>query len=111
MSPIGDIRRHYTKMFIRTKRRRLKKSWPDAQGVYRDDWHALDFSLVSTIRTHSGPRQRVVAYLGTLEERLMSRDWVRARFYKSAIAKLESVTQPDQHESLIKSLEAKVPRA
>jgi hypothetical protein len=72
--------------------------------------HALDFFLVSTIRTRSGPRQRIIAYLGSIEERLMSLDRQRALFHKNAMPKLESVTQPDQYESLIQSLKAKVPQ-
>ena len=97
-------------MFIRTKRRRSKKSRPDGHGIYRDDWACTGLLLGVDDQNALRAASAVIAYLGSIEERLMSLDRQRALFHKNAMPKLESVTQPDQYESLIQSLKAKVPQ-
>jgi hypothetical protein len=97
-------------MFIRRKRRRLKKAHPDEKGKLRDDWTASDFVLISSTRTPAGPRQRVIGYIGSLEDRLADRDHIRHYFYRQAIPRLQLLVPPRQYRALLKSLEADVPR-
>lgn len=92
-------------MFIRRKRRRLKKKYDG-----RADWHALDLVLTSSIRTASGPRQKIVGYIGTVEERLIEHEHIRRNFYRDALPRLEAmVPARKDYQRLVKSLHAMVP--
>lgn len=97
-------------MFIKRQRRRLRKAYQNQAGVLRHDWCATDFSVVKSVRTEDGPRQRVLCYVGTIEERRAHYSQVRLQFYRLAIPRIEALkTTRKNIRRLIKSLEAMVP--
>lgn len=95
-----------TGVFIRVRRRRLKKNYKDDAGVCRDDWHALDFVLVASRRTPKGPRQKIVGYVGTIEERLKDRPWIRRAFYRDALPRLKELAGPEHLSAIAEKLHA-----
>lgn len=98
-------------MFIKRQRRRLTKPYQDEAGVLRNDWCALDFAVVESLQTERGPRQRVLCYVGTIEERRAHYSQVRERFYEAAIPRIQAIKTTRRNiRKLIKSLEAMVPR-
>ncbi len=90
-------------MFIRAKRRKLKK---ECDG--RSDWSALDFVLVESVRSATGPRQKIVGYIGTIEERLAHWLHIRNHFYKHALPRLKKMAPAREYRRLAKWLEEKV---
>jgi hypothetical protein len=76
-------------MFIRWKRRKRSKTKPDRDpGIQSDAGDSLYCVLVESQRINGVPRQKVVCYLGSLDENDREKLWLRVDFWDAVDGKL-----------------------
>jgi len=90
-------------VYVRWKRRRLKKA-----NSYNPDPHLLAASLVESRRVDGEPRQRTVAYLGSIGERFIELPWERGRFWRQVGLRLDALDLPQAERGAIEEAVARV---
>jgi len=93
-------------MYVRWKRRALKNG-----RRYHPDPHLLSAYLVESRRVDGKPRQRILAYLGSINERFLDATWQQRNFWLTASQKLEALDLSKEERAAIDArLQAVVPR-
>ena len=94
-------------MYVRWKRQPLRKRrW--GEPAPRVSLRAL---LVAAERRDGAPRQRILAYLGAIEQRLIAYPWCRDYFWKHADARLDALhLAPADRTRIEAALAVQVPR-
>ena len=76
-------------MFIRWKRRKKAKPTPGRRRRWRSDaGDSLYCVLIESQRVNGVPRQKVICYLGSLDENDREKLWLRVDFWDAVDAKL-----------------------
>jgi hypothetical protein len=75
-----------------------------------DEW-TRSAVLVESVRTAAGPRQKVLGYLGSIEEQYLGQVGHRVGFWASAEARLDELgPTAEERARIVAALEAVVPR-
>jgi hypothetical protein len=100
-------------MYIRWKRQRRRdiKRYEWGAGTRIEEQWLLSASLVEARRVDGAPRQRTIAYLGSIREGQMTEAGPASRFWSSVERKLDELVLSDDQRATIESrLTDKVPR-
>ena len=95
-------------MYLRWKRRELRRTWERNDG-----WapHRLEAAVVSSRRIEGTPRQEVVAYLGSIREEDTGDVVARAAFWETAGPRIAGLGLPDDERARVEAaIEDRVPR-
>lgn len=103
-------------MFIRWKRRKKAKARPGRRRRWRSDaGDSLYCVLIESFRVNGAPRQRVICYLGSLDENDREKLWLRVDFWEAVDAKLAGLDltrrERTKIEESISRVVARVPEA
>ncbi len=96
-------------MFVRWKHVRRRDRWG------KENW-AHSAVLVESVRMDGKPRQRMIAYVGTIQDRYLpggadTTRWRLWRFWDNADAALDRLALPDiERAKIVAALEAVAPR-
>jgi hypothetical protein len=90
-------------MYVRWKRRPLKKS-----NSYDPDPQQLTAYLVESRRVDGKPRQRTVAYLGSIRERFLSEPGRRRWFWREIAPRLDALALPHIEREAIETTVARI---
>lgn len=92
----------YAFMFIRWKRRKKRVTPPGRKPRRRADaGDSLYCVLVESQRINGLPRQKVICYLGSLDERDREKLWLRVDFWDAVTAKLDQLQLADRERAKI----------
>lgn len=95
-------------MYLRWKKTRRRDRWGE------ENW-AHSAVLVESVRMDGKPRQRMIAYVGTIQDRYLlggadTARWRLWRFWDNADAALDRLALPDiERAKIVAALEAVVP--
>lgn len=94
-------------MYVRWKRQPLRRRRFDS----RPDRTAMRAVLVAAERRDGKPRQRIVAYLGSIDDYLAQYPWNRQHFWREVEARLAALhLEPSTREHVLDALSVRVPR-
>ena len=98
-----------TEMFIRWKRRKKAATKPWRRPRRRSDaGDSLYCVLVESQRINGSPRQKVVCYLGSLDEGDREKVWLRVDFWDEVLRKLDGLQLPPRDRKKIEESIARV---
>jgi len=96
-------------MFVRWKRRRLKKKI--GRKGNEDAGYTRSAVLVKSHRVNGEPRQKFVAHLGYVKERLIDQPHIQSWFWRGITSKLDQLDLDlDQRVAIEQAIERVVPR-
>lgn len=99
-------------MFVRWKRRKKAVSKPGRRPRRRSDaGDSLYCVLIESRRVDGNPRQKVICYLGSVDEGHLDKTWQRVDFWDAVKPKLERLDLTRKERARIEgSIQLRVPR-
>jgi len=96
-------------MFVRWKRRKKAATKPGRRPRRRSDaGDSLYCVVVESLRIDGVPRHKVVAYLGSVDERDIKQLWLRVDFWDYISPKLDALRLPNRERAKIEDSIGKV---